>query len=158
MAARKPDIQYVQFYIDGSAARVLEPAAPVKREAPRKPAARRPKRKLIYVDPVAILGIVVSVVMLVMMFVGANQLKQAQVQASAMDLQVARLKLDNRTLQARYEQEINLEEIAEKAAALGMVPADQVKVTTLAVEMPEAAPEEPTVWDRMGTFLASLFA
>ena len=156
--ARKPDIQYVQFYIDGSTARKLEPAAPVKKEAPRTAAPRRPKRKLIYVDPVAILGILVSAVMLVMMFVGVNQLKQAQAQASAMDLQVARLMLDNRQLQARYEQEIDLEEIAEKAAALGMVPASEVKVTNLVVDMPEATPEEPTAWDRVGTFLASLFA
>ena len=156
--ARKPDIQYVQFYIDGSTARKLEPAAPEKKEAPRTATSRRPKRKLIYIDPVAILGILVSAVMLVMMFVGVNQLKQAQAQASAMDLQVARLMLDNRQLQARYEQEIDLEEIAEKAAALGMVHASEVKVTTLAVEMPEAVTEEPSVWDRMGTFLASLFA
>lgn len=157
--AKRPEIQYVQFYIDGSAAKKLEPVAPVKESTPKRASAvRRQKRKNIYIDPVAILGIMVSVVMLVMMLVGVNQLKTAQAEQKAMDRTVAQLRLDNRSLQEQYKRDIDLSEIEEKALALGMVPASQAPVTTIVLSEPEVTPEPVSLWEQVGTFLAALFA
>ena len=157
--AKRPEIQYVQFYVDGSAARKLEPAAPVKESSPRRaPAPRRQKRKNIYIDPVAIFGIAVSVVMLVMMLVGVGQLKAAQAEAEAIDRTVAQLRLDNHSLRQQFDQEIDLSEIEQKALALGMVPASQVPVTTIVLSEPETVQEPVSIWEQVGTFLAALFA
>ena len=157
--AKRPEIQYVRFYVDGSAAQKLEPVAPVKENNPKRaPVARRQKRKNIYIDPVAIFGIMVSVVMLVMMLVGVNQLKTAQAEQKAMDRCVAQLRLDNRSLHERYDQDIDLADIEEKALALGMVPASEANVTTIVLSEPAAEPEPASLWEQVGTFLAALFA
>ena len=157
--AYRAEIQYVQFYVDGSAARKLDPVAPAKEhKQQRTTAARRPKRKNLYIDPVAILGIAVAAVMLVMMLVGVHQLKAAQAEQAAMDYCVGQLKLNNHDLQAKFRENINLADIEQKAIALGMVPASQVNVTTIILSTPEQPEEPATVWEQVGTFLASLFA
>ena len=66
--ARQHDIQYVQFYTAGSVAQKFD-FAPEKKTQPR-PKTRKQTRKLIYVDPVAILGVVTAVIGLAMTFFG----------------------------------------------------------------------------------------
>lgn len=157
--AKRPEIQYIQFYVDGSAARQLEPAASERQQKPhRAPVARKPKCKLVYIDPVAVFGIVISVMMLITMLVGVSQLKTAQTEQTAMDRCVAQLRLDNHDLQERYKQEIDLADIEEKAIALGMVPASGANVTTIVLSEPEVIAEPVTLWEQVGTFLAALFA
>lgn len=152
------EIQYVQFYVDGSAARKLDTVAPVKEKQQRTPTARRPKRKNVYIDPVAILGIVVSVALFVSMLVGFHQLKTAQAEQAAMDLYVGQLKLSNHALQEQFHDTVNLSDIEQKALALGMVPATEVRTTTIQISEPEQTEEPAGVWEQVGTFLASLFA
>ena len=65
--AVRTDIQYVQFYVDGSTARKPEQRTQAKHAA--APKYRRVKRKVVVVDPVAILGTVVTVCLLVAMLV-----------------------------------------------------------------------------------------
>ena len=60
--ARHHQIQYVSFYTAGSEARKVD-WQPVKKQV-NLPQPRRAKRKVVYVDPVANIGIVVAVVML----------------------------------------------------------------------------------------------
>lgn len=156
--ANRHEIQYVQFYVDGSAARKLDTVAPVKEKQQRTSAVRRPKRKNVYIDPVAILGIVVSVALFVSMLVGFHQLKTAQAEQAAMDLYVGQLKLSNHALQEQFHETVNLSDIEQKALALGMVPATEVRTTTIQISEPELTEEPASVWEQVGTFLASLFA
>ena len=57
---RYPNVQYVHFYTDGSAARKLEPVIPFKKNTVRIPAQKKSKRKVIYLDPVAIFSMAVA--------------------------------------------------------------------------------------------------
>ena len=66
----KPKIQYIgQFYVYGSEAQVLQPGASPKHRLVLPEAVRRRMEK-VYVDPVAILSIAVSLVLLVSMVMG----------------------------------------------------------------------------------------
>ena len=75
--AQKPKIQYVgQFYVHGSEARALELEEERRRAKARRPLARLQQVELIYVDPVAVVSIVVSLIMLATMVTGAMALKE----------------------------------------------------------------------------------
>ena len=65
--ARRPDIQYVRYYTDGSAARQLEPKAPRKKQ--QLPKVKQQPKQTLYIQPMAIAGVLLSAVMLVMMIV-----------------------------------------------------------------------------------------
>ena len=68
--AKKHDILYVNFYTGGSAAHKIELAPPQPRypEPAPEPKARPKQRTVIYVDPLAIVSIAVSVVMLALFY------------------------------------------------------------------------------------------
>lgn len=153
--ARKPDIQYIRYYTDGSAARQPEPQLPRKKH-PLPKVKKQPKRVL-YIQPVAIGGIVLSAVMLIMMIVGAAELYQAQNEKQAMAEYVQLLTRENATDRALYEQSIDLETVERSALALGMIPHDQAKQITISVPMPETV-EEPGFWEKVILFLEGLFA
>ena len=81
---RQYEIQYVNAYVSGSAAYAPE------RKAPRKntvnlPLPKRRKKTVIAVDPVAIMGVAVAVVLCVMLLVGWVNLNQANERAQAME-------------------------------------------------------------------------
>ena len=77
--ARQPDIQYINFYTDGSAARKVKPVREF--EPVQLPKVRRKKRVVVRIDPIAVTGIVLAVVLLCMMFTGIHRLDQARQQA-----------------------------------------------------------------------------
>jgi len=155
--AQRVDIQYVQFYTQGSAARKVAPAISVHTGA--LPQVRKHKRKNLYVDPVAVIGIAVAVCMLVMMLVGVSQLRQAQQNTVAMEQYVEQLQQENKQLQVQFDEECDLEAIKNTALALGMVPGESVENTLIHVEVPqEPAVEQTNLWQRIGTFLTGLFA
>ena len=80
--ANRYGIEYVNFYTDGSSARKI---APVRKMATVElPKPKKRKRKVIYVDPVATLGILVAVCLLIMMCVGLTRLSQERAQALAL--------------------------------------------------------------------------
>ena len=155
--ARKPDILYVNFYTDGSAARKMAPAFP-RSEAGKKPRQTRKKRRVLYVDPVAILSLGVAAAMLIMMAVGLTQLQNARAQAEAMEEYVQTLEEKNEALRQEYYDQIDLEEIEKTALALGMVPKTEVQTIQIQVDAPQAQEEEPTAWESILAFLTNLFA
>ena len=155
--AQRVDIQYVQFYTSGSAAKCVAPLTPVQTGTLPRTTKRRVRR--VYVDPVAILGSAVAVCMLVMMLVGLSNLRAEQAKTAEMVAYVAQLQDENAALHARFEAECDLEQIEETARALGMVPREDVEHIAIDVELPPVEEEQPlSLWERIGTFLTGLFA
>lgn len=155
--ARKTEVRYIQYYTDGSAARQLEIRAPRKKK-PAMPKVRRQKKRVIYLDPLAVGGIFVSVVMLVLMAVGSVQLYTARQQAAQMERYVAVLTEQNRVLSDTYESGYDLETVEEVALALGMIPVDQAQTITIRVPETEAAEPESSTWENFWAFLTGIFA
>ena len=155
--AQNVDVRYVQFYTQGSAAKRIAPAAiPLISKLP-KPKKRKIQR--IYVDPVATLGIVVAVSMLIMMVVGISQLRVEQQKTAQMMSYVERLQQENDSLQAEYLAECNMEEVEKTALALGMIPREDALYTPIEVELPQLeSAQQASIWQRIGTFLTGLFA
>ena len=72
----KTDGRYIQFYTAGSAAADLAPAlrvesAPVKRTS-------KSRKLVLYIDPIAILGMVTAVILTICVLVANAQLSQAK--------------------------------------------------------------------------------
>ncbi len=151
--ARQTPIQYVSFYSAGSAAYQIDPQ-PIKKKQVALPKPRRAKRRVVYVDPVAIMGIAVAVVMLVVMVAGVVQLGAAKHQEKVLSQYVSALQEENAALEDTYYAGFDLEEIRQIAIAKGMIPVDQAQV--LYVSAPEA-PEKET-GGSFWAFLADLFA
>lgn len=154
---QRVDVQYIDFYTQGSAARKIQPA--VKTQTGTLPQIKKRKIQRIYVDPVAALGTVVAICMLVMMMVGISQLRSEQQKTAEMAAYVEQLQAKNTALQAQYEEECDLEAVEKTALALGMIPQPQAAHTTIQVELPAAENDtQVTLWQRIGTFLTGLFA
>ena len=117
------------------------------------------KRKVhrIYVDPVATLGILVAVSMLIMMAVGVSQLRSEQTETAAMVEYVQQLQGENVALQAQYDEECDLEMVEKTALALGMIPRQDAPHVSIEIPMPQQQ-ETVSLWQRIGTFLTGLFA
>ena len=153
--ARQLDVQYVRFYTDGSAARKVATVEPLKQM--KMPKTKKQKRIVFHIDPIATMGIVVSVFMLILMAVGVSQLSNAQQRVDTMQTYVDQLETENASLSATYAESYDLQKVEETALALGMVPRDQVQRVSIRVPMVEVE-ETPGAWDRFYTFLTSLFA
>ena len=153
---RKPDIQYVRFYTDGSAARQLEVQSPCKHKvaAPRH---RKRKGYVFYVDPLAVGGIILSTVMLIAMLVSSIQLVVARQQLSDTKAYVTTLTQSNEHLLRTYDESYDLEEVEKSALALGMIPASQARTIYVDVEE-DPVVEEVTFWERMTAKIEELFA
>lgn len=155
---RKPDIQYIhEFYVHGSEAKVIE--LKPRRKAVRTvlPKTAPDKSIKISVDPVALCGIVVAVMMLVMMAVGCVQYVNAYNENQAMMNTVISLQNKNVEKRQEYTEGYALSDIEQKALALGMVPIEEAEVMYInpVVPVPE---EEPTLWDDIVWFMSGLFA
>ena len=157
MATTKPEIQYVgQFYVYGSEAQ----AVAVK----RRPQFQLPKPKLelekiekIYVDPVALIGLAVALVMLVCMVVGACQIHSSWQEYKQMSHYLSVLQQENARLEHNYHISYDMAEVEAKALAMGMVSVDQIPAMSVRVTVP--APEvEETAWDEFVWFVKGLFA
>lgn len=128
--AQKMEVRYIRYYSDGSAAHKLEPKLPFKKIA-RKPKAKKQKQIVVPIDPLAIVGIVLAVVMLVLMIVGSVQLKAAQQQQAQMESYLQTLTQDHADLQMEYANGYDLAEVEEYAIALGMIPVEQAEHISL---------------------------
>lgn len=154
--ARQADIQYVAYPVDGSAARKVETTSVGRNAAPV--AARRAQRKVIAVDPVAVCGIVLSVMMLFAMVVGLVQYRHSLQQTQQMSSRVHQLQQQNYQLQQTYQSGFNLDEIERIAMEAGMVPAEQME--RVRIDMGQNAQEEVQMsfWDRITAILTGIFA
>ena len=155
---QKPKIQYVgQFYVHGSEARVLQLQEEKRQAKTKLPLARIQKIEKIYIDPVALAGIAVAVVMLVTMVLGAIQIKRDWDQYERVSSYVSELKRENACLSHAYHLSYDLEDIKTKALALGMIPMEEAQRVTIFPVLPEPEPEEPW-WENISWFLKGLFA
>ena len=155
---RKPDIQYVtQFYSHGSEAKALE-LKPVKKQQKFTLPKAVPQQKIqLRVDPVAWTGIVVAILMVVLMAVSVNSYLDACAEYEAMTNHVISLQNFNVEKQREYVTLYDLNDIEEKALALGMIPMEDAQVVTIAPVFPEPEPE--VSWtENVSWFLKGLFA
>lgn len=155
---QKPKIQYVgQFYVHGSEARKLELQQEKKKAKTSLPAVRLQKIEKIYVDPVALIGLAVAVVMLVCMVVGACQIHSSWQEYKQMSHYLSQLQQENARLEHNYHISYDMAEVEAKALSMGMVPMDQIPAMSVRVTVP--APEvEETAWDEFVWFVKGLFA
>lgn len=158
--AQKPDIQYIhQFYVPGSEAQVLE-LKPVKNKRKKKfvlPQPRQEKKVLIALDVASVCGIVVACVMMTLMIVGIHRLSDVYAQYQRMESYAISMQNENISLRQRYETEIDLDDIREKALGLGMVPVEQVETVSMRV-VPAQREESTPWWEEARWFLSQLFA
>lgn len=155
---QKPKIQYVgQFYVHGSEARKLQLQEEKRQAKTKLPLARIKAIEKIYVDPVALVGIAVAVMMLVTMVLGAIQLKRDWDQYEQVAAYVSELKKENARMNHLYRSSYDLEDIKTKAVSMGMVPKSELQTMAVTVTIP--APEvEPTRMEEIKFFLEGLFA
>lgn len=150
---QKPVIQYVgQFYVYGSEvqARKKKEHKPLLPKAPRTGV-----QHCVYVDPVAVCGIAVAVLMLVVLAVGAFQLRAAMQQYNAQSEQLSAIKRENARLEHLYRTSLDLEAVQAQAEKLGMVPAEELEHRELVVTVGQT-PEEPTAWENFLWFVKGL--
>ncbi len=154
--ARKPDIQYIRFYTDGSAARQPEFIRP-RRKKTALPEPQEQKVRLVHVDPLALGGIVISVIMLVMMIAGSVQLQAVRQQEHRMRSYVEQLQARNEQLQNTYDTGYNIADVEQAARAIGMVP--RADVTHICIDVSEPEPVvQLSFWQRLAVFFTGLFA
>ena len=155
---QKPKIQYVgQFYVHGSEARKLQLQEEKRQAKTKLPLAKIQAIEKIYVDPVALAGIVVAVLMLVTMVLGAIQLKKDWDQYEQVSAYVSELKKENARKSHLYRSSYDLEDIRSKAVSMGLVPKSELQTMSVNVTIPQ--PEaEPTRMEEIKFFLEGLFA
>ena len=155
---QKPKIQYVgQFYVHGSEARALQLQQEKRQAKTKLPLARIQRIEKIYVDPVALAGIAVAVVMLVTMVLGAVQIKRDWDQYEHVSAYVSTLKRENARLSHVYRSSYDLADIESKALAMGMVPKSELQTVAVSVTVPRPEPEL-TRMEEVKLFLEGLFA
>lgn len=157
--ANKYGIQYVSFYTQGSSAKKIAPV----RQAPKVilPEPKKQKRRVIYVDPIAILSIAVAVSLFIMMAVGLSVLHEEQLQTAQMEQYADRLQAENTILMDDFNAKFDPVEVEHTALALGMKPQSQVPQTVIYVPaqpQPEPAGQSTTFLTYIGMFIADLFA
>ena len=153
--AERTSVQYIRYYTDGSAARQPEfKPTPKRRPLPK---VKKQPQYVLYIQPMAVAGVLLSAVLLVMMAVGCVQLSAARAEEKAMDNYVQMLTRQNIVDRSDYEETLDLEAIERSALALGMVPQAEVRHIRISIPAPEVV-EEPTFWERTVLFLEGLFA
>ena len=157
--ASRVDIQYIQFYTDGSAAKKI--AAPLpKKKAAKKPVAQRAKRRVIRIDPVAILSLTVCLALAITLCVGLGKAQQARQENLRMQQYVEKLTQEGETLAQEYAAGYDLQEIEKTAIALGMVHSDHASHRGVAIQMEAETPAQPQMnfWQNLVVFFTNIFA
>lgn len=153
----KPKIQYVrEFYNYGTEAKKLDFRS-FRLPKSGLPMERLSKAETVTLDPVAMVAIVAAVVLLIVMAVGITQIQDDWTEYDATRAYVSHLRAENARLALDYQESFQLEEIANKAQGLGLVPLEEVKTMTICVTVPEHTPE-PTWFDNVKTFWQGLWA
>ena len=158
--SRKIEVRYVNLYsayTAGSAAYQFDPEPIRQKKEVVLPKPRRQKKIVVRMDPVAVLGICMAIVLLISMTVGLFQLGAAKKEAQQMQNYVNTLTQRNEELTATYEQGYDPEEIYQIAIALGMIPAEQAQHVQLRTEAPVLEEQTP-VRESFWASLAGLFA
>ena len=154
--ARKSDIQYVQFYMDGSAARQLElePRRPKKKL--QQPRPRRQKKIVLHVDFIAVAGMLVAGVMLLLMLTGMSGLNRLNQEVTRLEGYLVELERENLELHQTYREGYDIDQIRDAALEMGMIPASRATIVTIQVEENVESQEAPV--SSFWSFLTGLFA
>ena len=153
--ARNTTERYVRYYTFGSTAAKLDRR---ERKAALPQYKTPEKRKPIAVDPIALVGSAVAILLAVLMIVGFAQVAHTSAQVKKLETQVMTLELEQEQLRQKYESGYDLEEIRVAAESMGMIPAeDAVRVR---VELPAETVQIETLswWDSMLLSLRRFFA
>ena len=153
--ANQIDIRYIDFSTEGNAARKF---APAQKKKVQLPDARRKTRRVLTIDPLALIGVTVAVCMIVFMGIGVLRLQAAQEKNMQMAQYVDSLSEKNTALQSEFNEVCDLEEVRQLALALGMIPKLEAPQTGITMYVPEEPVASPSLWEQIGTFLAGLFA
>lgn len=152
---RKPEIQYIRYYTDGSAARKLE-LMPAKKEKPVQKK-RKIQVKKIYIDPLPVAGILLSCVLLICMIVGMTELTALWESREQMQTYVDTLREENTKLETDYRKDLDMEHVEKMALSMGMIPYESAQ--HISVQMPQhGQTQQPGFWENVAHFLAGLFA
>ena len=152
----KAEIQYVQFYTTGSAAPDLVPSY-----RPEKEAAKRTKKSamtVIYVDPVAILGVITSVILMICLLVGVHNYNKALENNAELRAENVALSQKTEDLQNQYKDSFDLEEIRMEAILADYVPGSQLKHVTVEIPQAQPEPEQPGKLQQFWNDVVELFA
>lgn len=152
--AQKAKIQYVgQFYVYGSEAHKLV-------QKPKKAKLLRlniQQGQKVYIDPLALCGLVAAFFMLVMMVFGAFRLRTSLTEYNQVSESLTELKQKNAQLLHTYHTSYDVEEVRELAKAYGMVDAEDADQYTVFVRLPQEQ-KAPNAWDNFVWFFTGLFA
>ena len=150
---QKPEIQYVgQFYVYGS-----EAVAPKKKEVKELiPKEKKEKLHRIYIDPLALVGIVAAIGLLTALIMGGIRLTRMWEQRNYLESYVSYLSVDNATLHHNYRISYDIKESEKMALDMGLVPESEVETRYVRVTVPEHK-QEPTVWENIKWFFEGLF-
>ncbi len=154
--ARQPDIQYVQMYQHGSAARKLELLTPVRKqyELPSQQPRRKKAKKPAY-SPLDVCSVAVAVFMLFTMVIGLLQVGVASSRQQELQTYIDTLTQERADLQRAFENAYDLEQVAQRAGQMGLVEGTQVRHIPLEAEdIPQSQDQELT----FGDILSELFA
>ena len=156
--ANKPKIQYVgQFYVYGSEAQKVALDAQKKKAKTLLPLPNLDKHRRIYVDPVAVCGLIMAVVLFTVMVMGALQIQSDWTEFRAAKEYLQTMESENRALENKYHAEYNLDEVRSIAESMGMVPVADVPHLNITVTVPVPG-TEPTQWENFVWFMSGLFA
>ena len=155
---QKPDIQYVtQFYSYGSEAKVPELKPVKKKQKTALPLAKPDQKIRIAVDYVALAGIMIAIAMVIVMAFSVRGYLETCDEYRTMTKRVIALQNINVEKQQEYKALYDLDDIREKALALGMIPMEDAEVITISPVIPEPEPETPW-WENISWFMKGLFA
>ena len=154
----KSNNRYIQFYTPGTAA--VKVAVQDEQTWAPLPEPKQEKKIPVYVDPVAIVGFVVAVCMMILMAVGVTQLNNTRREVATLENYVAQLTAENHELEETYTAGYEPAKIRQKALEMGMVPVEEIpqKQIYVTVPHPVQAVEEVPLWTQITTFLTGLFA
>ena len=153
--ARNRSDRYVRFYTYGSTA--------VQVEDPRRTASlpkyQKPqKRKPIPVDPIAVAGNAVAILLAVLMIVGFIQVILTNNQVQDLEVQLMALEQEETMLEERYYGSFDLEEIRAAAESMGMIAAEDAAHVQIRVPVQTVQIQQLSWWDTMLAGLRQFFA
>ena len=145
MDYRKMKIEYVRYYSAGTEAYQLEPRTPQRNTAQRpkthKAAQHKAQVREICIDPLALIAICLTVVMVALMFVGFSRLQAAQAEQQQMETYLQWLETEKQELTEYFDSGYNPEAVKKAALSLGMIPIEEVDHWNVPMDAPDAVPE-----------------
>ncbi len=153
--ARKANERYVRFYTSGSTAAKVEHH---ERRAILPEFETAKKRQPISVDPLAMVGSGIAILLAILMVVGLFQVNAVNAQVRELETQVLTLERTEAALLEQYQNGYDLEEIRIAAESMGMIPTEEAQ--RIAIQVPSESVEIPQLswWESFQLALRNFFA